>query len=76
MTQNERWIAKYNEIIGFIETNHCNPSRHRIEVHDMLNWLKANRKALNGGKLKEDRHELFKELLALCEQYKHINQWK
>ena len=33
------------------------PSRHRIEEHDMLNWVKANRKALNAGKLKEERVE-------------------
>ena len=41
MTQDERWMAKYNEVVEFIETNHRNPSRHRIEEHDMLNWLKA-----------------------------------
>ena len=34
---------------------HRNPSRHRIEEHDVLNWLKANRKALNAGKMKEER---------------------
>ena len=44
MTPDERWIANYNEVVEFIETNHRNPSRHRIEEHDMLNWLKANRK--------------------------------
>jgi len=49
MTQDERWIAKYNEVVEFIETNHRNPSRHRIEEHDILNWLKANRKVMNKG---------------------------
>lgn len=49
MTQEERWIAKYNEVVEFIKSNHRNPSRHRIEEHDMLNWLKANRKALHKG---------------------------
>ncbi len=76
MTQDERWLAKYNEVVEFINTNHRNPSRHRIEEHDMLNWLKATRKRLNAGELKEDRLGLFKELLALCEQYRHVNQWK
>ena len=52
MTQDERWMAKYNEVVEFIQSNHRNPSRHRIEEHDMLNWLKANRKALNAGKMK------------------------
>lgn len=44
MTQDERWITKYNEVMVFIETNHRNPSRHRLEEHDLLNWLKATRK--------------------------------
>ena len=38
-----------------METNHRNPSKHRIEEHDMLNWLKANRKKVNAGDLKEPR---------------------
>ena len=41
MTQDERWNIRYNEVKAFIETNHRNPSRHRIEEHDMLNWVKA-----------------------------------
>ena len=42
----------------------------------MLNWLKANRKALNAGKMKTERVEKFKELLALTEQYRRKNQWE
>ena len=76
MTQDERWMAKYNEVVAFIETNHRNPSRHRIEEHDMLNWVKANRKALNAGKLKEERVEKFRKLLELTEQYKRKNQYE
>lgn len=76
MTQDERWNIRYNEVMAFIETNHRNPSRHRIEEHDMLNWLKANRKAMNAGKLKEDRVGKFNMLLELVEQFKHVNQWK
>ncbi len=76
MTQDERWMAKYNEVVDFINTNHRNPSRHRIEEHDMLNWVKANRKAMNAGKLKEDRVEKFNMLLEHVEQFKHVNQWK
>ncbi len=55
MTKYERWMLKYNEVVEFIQTNHRNPSRHRIEEHDMLNWLKATRKKLNAGELKEER---------------------
>ena len=76
MTQDERWMAKYNEVVEFIKTNHRNPSRHRIEEHDMLNWLKANRKRMNGGGLEEERVKLFKKLLELVEENKHLNQWK
>jgi hypothetical protein len=76
MTQDERWQKQYDEVVEFIQTNHRNPSRHRIEEHDMLNWLKANRKRMNAGELKEPRLEKFKELLALTEENKHVNQWK
>lgn len=76
MTQEERWMEKYNEVIDFIETNHRNPSKHRIEEHDMLNWCKANRKALNAGNMKQDRVEKFGKLLEMTEQYKRVNQWK
>ena len=76
MTQDERWIVRYNEVMEFLEENHRNPSKHRIEEHDMLNWVKANRKALNAGKLKDDRVEAFKKLLALMEENKRKNQYE
>ena len=75
MTQEERWIVRYNEVVVFIETNHRNPSKYRIEEHDMLNWMKANRKKMNAGELKEPRLGKFKELLSLAEEYKRINQY-
>lgn len=73
MTQDERWMIKYNMVVSFIETNHRNPSKHRIKEHDILNWLKANRKLMNAGMLKEDRIEHFNKLLKLVEQYKYVN---
>ena len=76
MTQDEKWIARYNEVKDFIETNKRNPSKHRIEEHDMLNWLKANRKAMNAGKLKEERVGRFRDLLEMTEQYKRKNQYQ
>ncbi len=76
MDQETRWLARYNEVKEFINKNHRNPSRHRIEEHDMLNWLKANRKRMNAGELKEERVVEFKKLLALTEENKHVNQWK
>ena len=76
MTQDERWMTKYNEVVEFIESNHRNPSRHRIEEHDMLNWLKANRKVLNAGKMKAERVEKFRKLLEITEQYRRENQYE
>ena len=75
MKQNERWLARYNEMKTFIETNKRNPSKHRMEEHDMLNWLKANRKLMNAGKMKPERIKMFEELLTLIEQYKRVNQY-
>ena len=75
MTQDERWEVRYNEVKTFIETNKRNPSKHRIEEHDMLNWLKASRKKLNFGVLKQERVAKFKELLELVEEYKRVNQY-
>ena len=76
MTQEERWMARYNEVKSFIETNHRNPSKHRIEEHDMLNWLKANRKVMNAGKMRVERVEMFKKLMELTEQYRRKNQYE
>ena len=75
MTQDERWLLRYNEVKAFIEGNKRNPSKHRIEEHDMLNWLKANRKLMNKGEMKEERKALFLELLDLIEQNKRKNQY-
>ena len=76
MTQEERWLAKYNEVKGFIEENKRNPSKHRIEEHDMLNWVKQQRKLVNAGKLKAERLEKFRKLQELMEGYKRKNQWE
>ena len=75
MTQEERWNIRYNEVKNFIEANKRNPSKHRIEEHDMLNWVKANRKALNAGKMKPERIEAFEKILALMEECKRVNQY-
>lgn len=77
MTQEERWQKRYDEVKNFIDANKRNPSKHHEEERGKyLNWIKANRKALNAGKMKEDRVEKFKELLALTEQYRRKNQYE
>ena len=75
MTQDERWLKRYEEVMAFIESNHRNPSKYRIEEHDMLNWVKQQRKLVNAGALKAERVEKFKELLALSERYRRKNQY-
>jgi len=75
MTQDERWNLRYQEVMDFIETNHRNPSKHRIEEHDMLNWVKQQRKLHNAGNLNLNRVERFKKLLELIEQYRRKNQY-
>ena len=76
MTQDERWQKRYEEVANFLEANKRNPSKHRIEEHDMLNWLKANRKAMNAGKMKAERVQKFRKLLEMTEQYKRKNQYE
>ena len=76
MNQETRWLTRFNEVVDFINANHRNPSKHRIEEHDMLNWVKANRKVKNKGEMRPERIERFKKLLALCEQNRRKNQWE
>lgn len=75
MMQDERWLERYNEVKGFIEREHRNPSKHRIEEHLMLNFIKHNRKLQNAGKMKADRVEKFNDLLGLVEKYRRKNQY-
>ncbi len=76
MTQDEKWLARYNEVKVFIETNHRNPSKYAPEEKLMTHFLKRGRKLMNAGELAEPRLSMFKDLLALCEMYKRVNQWK
>ncbi len=76
MTQEERWQKRYEDVVGFIEANKRNPSKHRIEEHDYLNWCKANRKLMNAGKMKPEREEKFRKLLEMTELYRRKNQYE
>ena len=76
MTQDERWIERFNDVKGFIETNQRNPSRHNPEERfKYCNWIKHNKKLLNAGNLKENRIELFTLLLSKMEENKRVNQY-
>ena len=76
MTQDETWLANYQEVIAFIEKNTRNPSKHRIEEHLMLNWVKHNRKLLKAGKMAPERVEMMGNLVDLLEERKRVNQWQ
>ena len=76
MTQDERLNIRFQEEIDIIENNHRNPYKHRLEEHDMLNWVKQQRKLHNAGKLNPDRVEAFKKQMALIEENKRINQYR
>ena len=76
MTQDERWLVKYNEVKNFIETNKRNPSKFIPEERGLRNWVRHQQKLVNKGELKEERVELFKELLALKEENKRVNQYQ
>ena len=75
MTQDEKWITKYNEVKTFIMINKRNPSRYDpMERGLYCNWLHHNRKQLNAGTLKPERVEKFRKLLEMTEQYRRVNQ--
>ena len=76
MTQEEKWMANYNEVKTFIETNHRNLSKYDLEERRLYTWLKHNRKILNADGMSEPRLSLFKELLELSEKYKRKNQYE
>lgn len=76
MTQDERWLLKYNEVKTFIETNHRSPSKYYPEEKLMVHFLKRGRKLMNAGVLKEPRLSNFKELLEVCGEYRRVNQYR
>lgn len=76
MTQEERWMSNYNEVMAFIEKNRRNLSKYDLEERRLFTWMKHNRKQMNAGVLKEDRIEQFKKLLKMCEQYRRKNQYE
>lgn len=75
MTQDEKWNLRFQEVKDFIESNHRNPSKHRLEEHNMLSWCKQQRKLLNAGALKPERVGMFEKLQELAEKYRRVNQY-
>lgn len=75
MTQDDRWLANWTAVMEFITANRRNPSKHRIEEHLMLNWVKHNRKLLKAGKMAPERVEMMGKLVDLWEERKRVNQY-
>ena len=77
MTQDEKWMARYNEVKNFIETNKRNSSKYDAEERGgYYTWLKHNRKQMNAGTLKAERLEKFRKILELTERYRRKNQFQ
>lgn len=76
MSQDERWMTRYKEVVSFIEANHRNPSKYVGAERELVNWTKQQRKLMNAGELKEPRLEMFKELIELSEKYRHKNRYQ
>lgn len=75
MTQEERWLTNYNEIMDFMEANKRRPSKFIDEERGMRNWWKHQQKLLNASELKVERIKLFNQLLENGKKYKHKNQY-
>jgi len=75
MTQDEKWLLKYNEVVAFIENNKRNPSKYVDSERGLRNWVKQQRKLKNKGELKAERTEMLEKLLDLCGEYSRVNQW-
>ena len=75
MTQEERWLTNWQEVMDFITTNKRRPSKYIDEERAMRNWCKHQQKLMNAGELKEERVGRFKELLEMREKYRRVNQY-
>ena len=76
MTQDERWKAKYDEIMAFMAENHRRPSNYNMEERNNWNWMRHQQKLMGKGEMKEERVEMFRQLLEVGERYKRVNQYE
>ena len=75
MTRNDLWEQNYSDIMDFMTGQKRRPSKHRLEEHQMLNWLKYQKKRLAQGKMAPDRIDKFQKLLTVAEQFLRKNQY-
>ena len=58
MTQEERWIFNYEEVILFIKENGRNLSKYNLDERRLYTWLKHQRKVMNAGEMRLERVSL------------------
>lgn len=75
MKQDESWQMHYDVILQYMEKYHRCPSKHRLEDHRMLNWIKYNKKLIAKGEFPADRLERFNLLLEAAKKYRRLNQY-
>lgn len=75
MTQDERWISRYKEVVEFMVREHRKPSKYYQEEKLKFHFIHHNKKLYNAGALKAEKVQAFEKLLALCEEYKRVNQY-
>lgn len=75
MTQDELWETNYERVWHFMQMTRLQPSKHRKEEHQMLNWMKHNRKLMARGKMPPHRQERFQRLLEEAKKYQRLNQY-
>ena len=76
MTQDERWLSNWREVMDFMKNNGRRPSKFVPEERGLRNWWKHQQKLMNAGELKAERISRFNELLVLGERYRHKNQYE
>ncbi len=72
---NSNWIHYYKLTKKYMETYKRRPSKHRTEDHQMLNWIKYNKRKFSLGEMSEERQKLFSELMVIADKYRKVNQF-
>ena len=74
--RSQQWEDNYNKVWEFVTANHRGPSRHHIEEHRMLNWMKFNRRKLNANVMDDAQNERFLRLQDLIHSFHRVNQYE
>lgn len=69
-------MKRYEDVVGFINANHRNPSKYVDSERGFRNLVKQQKKLMNEGALEGQRLMMFNELLGLGERYKRKNQYE